>query len=88
MIQTRVVSNASGTKQLCETYSTENYKLRQVETEIVYGSSVIDVIAGYDEQGFPYSKFSYTETDEYDIEETSETEQKAQAYDILMGVTE
>ena len=66
MKDTRVVKDESGTIDLCETFSTENFKLRQVDTGIVYGSSVIDVIAGYDEQGKPYSRYTYEETDEKD----------------------
>jgi hypothetical protein len=90
MIKTRVTLNASGTKELCETYSIEGFKLKQEDTGTIYGRSVIDVIAGYDAQGFPYSKFNYVETEEYDeIEgDSSDIELKAQAYDILMGVSE
>lgn len=65
MVKTKVVKDESGTVDLCETYSTENYKLKQVETNIVYGSSVIDVIAGYDGDK-PYSRYTYEETDEKD----------------------
>jgi hypothetical protein len=67
MIKTRIVDNANGTSQLCETYSIDNLKLQQVETGIVYGSSVVDIIAGYDEHNLPYSRFTYIETEEYDI---------------------
>lgn len=87
MIKTRIVDNASGTSQLCETYSTDNFKLQQVETGIIYGSSVVDVIVGCDEHNLPYSRFTYIETEEYDGE-VDDTDLKAQAYDILMGVTE
>lgn len=66
MVDTRIVKDASDTFDLCETFSTENYKLRQVETGEVYGSSVIDVIKGYYEDGKPYSRFTYEETDEKD----------------------
>ena len=73
MKDTRVVKDESGQIDLCETFSTENFKLRQEETGIVYGSSVIDTIAGYDEQGKPYSRYTYTETDEKDeVEEAEE----------------
>ena len=87
MIKTRIIDKASGTSQLCETYSTDNLKLQQVETGIIYGSSVIDVIAGYDEHNLPFSRFTYIETEEYDGE-FDNSNLKAQAYDILMGVTE
>lgn len=87
MIKTRIINDVTGTRQLCETYSTEIFKLKQVETGIIYGSSVVDIVSGYDEQGSPYSRFTYIETGEYDGE-VDETTQKAQAYDILMGVTE
>lgn len=66
MKKTREVIVEGNDSPLCETYSDENYKLKQVETNIVYGSSVIDVIAGYDEQGKPYSRYTYIETDEKD----------------------
>ena len=90
MIKTRVVLNASGTRELCETYSTESFKLKQMETGVVYGASVIDTIVSYDEMNNPIAKFHYSETDEYDEDYIllSETELKAQAYDILMGVSE
>lgn len=66
MVDTRIVKDASDTFDLCETFSTENYKLRQVETDTIYSSSVIDVIEGYDENGKPYSRFTYEETEEKD----------------------
>ena len=66
MVKTREVHFETNPNALCETYSDENYKLKQVETNIIYGSSVIDVIAGYDEQGKPYSRYHYEETDEKD----------------------
>ena len=64
----------SGTIDLVETYSTEKFKLKQEETGIVYGHSVIDVIAGYDEDDVPYSRFTYTETDEKDEEPEVQTD--------------
>ena len=66
MVDTREKNFATNPNPLCETFSTENFKLRQVETDTVYGSSVIDVIAGYDENGKPYSRFTYEETEEKD----------------------
>ena len=72
MVKSRVVKDESGTVDLLETYSDENYKLKQVETNIVYGSSVIDVIAGYDESNIPFSRYTYTETDEKDDPEIDE----------------
>lgn len=53
---------------LCKTYSTLGLCLKQTETDIVYSSSVIDVIAGYTEDGKPYSRFHYVETDIPDTE--------------------
>ena len=41
----------------------EDKVLKQVETGIVYGSSVIDIIAGH-RDGKPYSRFTYVEVDE------------------------
>ena len=89
MIKTRVVQNACGTKELCEIYSDEGFKLHQEETGVIYGSSVVDALIGYDEFGEPFGKFHYIETEELDeYSASSEIELKAQAYDILMGVSE
>lgn len=63
MINIKIVKDESGTFDLCETFSTIGMKLRQLETSIVYGHSVIDVIAGYGADGKPYSRFTYEETD-------------------------
>lgn len=72
LIKTRTVRDETGQTKLCETYSTENLKLKQEETGIIYGCSVIDTIAGYKDRK-PYSRFTYTETDEKD--EPEEVEQ-------------
>ena len=69
MKDTRVIKDASGTVDLCETFSTIGNKLLQVDTGIVYGKSVIDVIAGYYPNGKPYSRYTYEETDEKDEDE-------------------
>lgn len=69
MVKRRKVKDTSGTIDLVDTYSTENFKLLQTETGEIYGASVIDVIAGYDEENIPYSRFTYTETDEPDESE-------------------
>lgn len=66
MILTKIIRDSSDTVNLCETYSTDNYKLLQQDTEITYGSSVIDPIDDY-ENGFPISKHTYIETNELDI---------------------
>lgn len=73
MIECRFKEIRFDGKETCETYSTENFKLKQEETGIVYGSSVIDVIEGYDDDGKPFSRYTYTETDEKD-EESETTE--------------
>ena len=78
MIVTRIVRDEADTKDLLETSSDASWKLRQVETGKVYGSVVVDVIP------CPYT---YEETDEKDESEDS-IEDKAEAYDILMGVSE
>ena len=66
MIKTRVVKDESGTIDLCETYTTNKNKvLKQVETGIVYGNSVIDVIEGFDGDN-PYSRYTYEEVDKPD----------------------
>lgn len=70
MIRTRIVKDESGKTDLCETFTDdENKALEQFETGIVYGSSVIDVIKGYNIDGTPYSRFAYVEVD--NIEEVS-----------------
>lgn len=71
MIDTKITLDDSEKVALCETFSTENYKLLQKETGIIYGASVIDVIEGYDDGGKPYSRFTYIETDEKDEEYVS-----------------
>lgn len=68
MVKRRKTTDESGMIDLVETYSTENFKLKQEETGIIYGHTCIDVIAGYDGEGIPYSRFTYTETDEQDEE--------------------
>lgn len=65
-VKRRKTTDESGTIDLVETYSTMNLKLMQEETQNIYGHSVIDVIAGYDEYDVPYSRYTYTETDELD----------------------
>ena len=74
MIDTRIVKFQTNPNDLCETFSTENYRLKQEETGIIYGASVVDVIAGYDGEGKPYSRYHYTETDEKDEPIESEAE--------------
>ena len=71
MVLTRTIKDETGTVDLCETYSDENYRLRQDETGVVYGASVVDVIAGYDDHGKPYSRYHYIETDKKDESEES-----------------
>ena len=66
MIKRRIYKNDK--TDLCETYSTEDYKLKQVETNVVYGKSVIDIIEGFDKDNIPYSRYTYIETNEKDEE--------------------
>lgn len=69
MIDTRVVKDESGMIDLCETFTNDESKvLKQVETGVVYGSSVIDVIAGYKDNK-PYSRYHYEEVDGTSIQE-------------------
>lgn len=72
MVDCKYNGKRSDGVETCETFSTENYKLLQTETGIIYGSSVVDVIAGYDGEGKPYSRYHYTETDEKDEPESEE----------------
>ena len=69
MIETKVVRFDTCDEDLCNTYSTENKKLLQVETNRIFSHTVVDRIAGYDENNKPYSRFTYEETEEYDEEE-------------------
>lgn len=61
MIKTREFISPTAPNPLCETYSTVGADLVQTETGMIYGSPVVDVIAGYDGDGNPYSRFHYTE---------------------------
>lgn len=64
---------------LYRTYSDEGFMIHKLNTEEYY-SEAIDV------ENAPYE---YEETTEkIEVEETSEVEQKAQAYDILVGEAE
>lgn len=71
MVKKRIVKDVSGAVDLLDTYSDENWKLKQVETGKEYGHSVIDIIIGYD-GGEPYGRYTYTETDQQDEEEDDE----------------
>ena len=63
MIDTKVVKDISGIVDLCKTFTDDETKvLKQVETGIVYGSSVVDLIKDYN-GGKPFSRFTYVETD-------------------------
>ena len=62
---------------LYRTYSDENYMIRKVGTEEIYEEAI-------DVENAPYE---YEETTE-PIEELSEVEEKAMAYDILIGEVE
>lgn len=64
---------------LYKTYSNEGYKIHKLNTEEYYFEAI-------DVENAP---FEYEETTEkIEIEEISEVEQKAQAYDILIGEAE
>ena len=69
MIKAEIIRNEADTDNLCKTYSSDGFKLRQVETGLIYGSMVVDVIIGYNEDGTPFGKYSYEETDEIDYTE-------------------
>lgn len=59
-------------------YSDAGFKIRQIETGILYDDAV-DVMP---------CKYTYEETDELIPVEDASVEDKAEAYDILMGVSE
>ena len=84
MIRTEIAKTQDGAKDLIRTYSDENWRLKQVETDIKYGSSVIDVIAGYDKDGKPYSRYTYMETDEKDEPPAPEEEATAEDYEAAL----
>lgn len=64
---------------LYKTYSDEGYKIHKLNTEEIYDEAI-------DVENAPYE---YEETTEkIETEEISEVEQKAQAYDILVGEVE
>lgn len=71
MVKKQIVRDEADTKDLLNTYSDENWKLKQVETGKIYGHSVTDDIVGYD-GGKPYGRYTYKETDEQDEEEDDE----------------
>lgn len=62
---------------LYKTYSNEGYKIHKLNTEEIYDEAI-------DVENAPYE---YEETTEK-IEELTEIEQKAKAYDILIGEVE
>lgn len=65
--------------KLYKTYSDENYRIQKVGTDEIYDEA-IDV---------ENTSFEYEETTEkIETEEISEVEQKAQAYNILVGEVE
>lgn len=72
MIETKVYYSITSEQPLCETKSSDNYCLLQNETGIVYGSTAIDTIAGYNKDGTPFSRFTYSETDIKDKEHGDE----------------
>ena len=88
MIETEIIQDASGTIDLIRTFSTENFKLLQNETGIVYGWEVIDTIVGYDENENPYGRYTYTETNEKDTDiEFDDELADAKAALGVLGVT-
>ena len=65
--------------KLYKTYSDENYRIQKVGTDEIYDEA-IDI---------ENTSFEYEETTEkIETEEISEVEQKAQAYNILVGEVE
>ena len=65
-------------KEFIKTYSDENRYVVQDETGIAYTEAIDPVFTGR----------TYTEGDVLPIDEYSELEQKAQAYDVITGVSE
>lgn len=76
IVKEEYMTRADGVK-LYRTYSDSGLKIVQNETGVTYDEA-IDV---------ENASYTYSESDE-PIEAMSEDEQKAQAFDILMGVAE
>ena len=88
MIETEIIQDASGTIDLLHTFSTENNKLLQNETGTVYGWEVVDAIVGYDENEYPYGRYTYTETNEKDTDIEFEDElEETKASLAVLGVS-
>lgn len=78
IVQEEYKTRSDGVK-LIRTYSDEGKRIIQNETGLVYDEAIDVETAGY----------TYSESEEYiEREELTETEEKAQAYDVLMGVQE
>lgn len=77
LIREEYMTRSDGVK-LFRTYSDEGKYIVQNETGVVYSEAV-------DVENAPYT---YTEGDPMPVDEMSEIEQKAAAYDVLTGVTE
>ena len=79
MIKREFYKERNDRVKLYKTYSDENYKIQKVGTDEIYDEA-IDV---------ENTSFEYEETTEkIETEEISEVEQKAQAYNILVGEVE
>ena len=76
MIKTEIVTMNNRT--LVRTYSDANLMIKQDGTGAVYSEAYDPVDSGR----------TYTETDEIIETDIPDTEQKAMAYDIIMGVSE
>lgn len=78
IVQEEYKTRSDGVK-LIRTYSDAGKRIVQNETGVTYDEAIDVETAGY----------TYSESEEYiEREELTETEEKAQAYDILMGVQE
>lgn len=78
MIITEYFKTRSDGVKLFRTYSDENRLMLQNETGIKYAEAI-------DVEGAPYT---YTETEEFIESDMTEIEEKARAYDVLMGAAE
>ena len=78
MVDFEIVHYKTSPAPLLKTFSTENYKLMQVETGLIVGSTAIDAIEGYIDgirengNGIPYGRYTYIETDEKDTDAQKE----------------
>lgn len=81
MIRTLIVED---NHDLVETYSDIHYNLLQVETDTVYGDSVVDLLDHY-EGSAPVSRFTYREVEPDPDDPEDEPIEDSEALAIITG---